>query len=116
MASEGLSLENVGALRVVDLKEELKTRGLATDGKKVKAIGVALRYSRSDWIESCDYLFPLSSHHFSVSSGLCCTQMRFAARVVKQGRDTYLSSFFLTTRGDSGAKTDGPRALLSLVV
>lgn len=90
MASEGLSLENVGALRVVDLKEELKTRGLATDGKKVKAIGVALRYSRSDWIESCDYLFPLSSH-FPVSSGLCCVD-EIAARVVKQGRDTYCIS------------------------
>lgn len=35
MASEGLSADDVGALRVVDLKEELKTRGLATDGKKV---------------------------------------------------------------------------------
>ena len=39
MASEGLNLSNVGELRVVDLKEELKTRGLATDGKKVSAIG-----------------------------------------------------------------------------
>lgn len=36
MASEALSADNVGALRVVDLKEELKTRGLATDGKKVR--------------------------------------------------------------------------------
>lgn len=44
MASEGLSLVNVGELRVVDLKEELKTRGLATDGKKVNAIGGTLHY------------------------------------------------------------------------
>lgn len=44
MASEALSPENVGALRVVDLKEELKTRGLATDGKKVNAVGLALPY------------------------------------------------------------------------
>ncbi|CAM9546627.1 unnamed protein product, partial [Ectocarpus sp. 8 AP-2014] len=36
MTSEGseVSLSNVGELRVVDLKEELKSRGLATDGKK----------------------------------------------------------------------------------
>lgn len=40
MASEeeGLSLASVGGLRVVDLKEELKSRGLATDGKKVSRI------------------------------------------------------------------------------
>lgn len=47
MSSEPLSPDNVGALRVVDLKEELKTRGLATDGKKVNAISSALRLSRS---------------------------------------------------------------------
>lgn len=45
MASEGLNVSNVGELRVVDLKEELKTRGLATDGKKVSAIGLALNCS-----------------------------------------------------------------------
>lgn len=43
MASEALSPEKVGGLRVVDLKEELKTRGLATDGKKVNGIGLALQ-------------------------------------------------------------------------
>lgn len=40
MTSEGgeVSLSNVGELRVVDLKEELKSRGLATDGKKVSVM------------------------------------------------------------------------------
>lgn len=35
MASEALTVGNIGGLRVVDLKGELKSRGLATDGKKV---------------------------------------------------------------------------------
>ena len=34
-ASEGLTAEDVGGLRVVDLKEALKERNLPTDGKKV---------------------------------------------------------------------------------
>ena len=42
MASDGLSADNVGALRVVDLKEELKARGLATDGKKVRLMGAII--------------------------------------------------------------------------
>lgn len=37
MPSGGLSLADVDGLRVVDLKEALKERGLPTDGKKVRA-------------------------------------------------------------------------------
>ena len=36
MPSGTLTLEDLDGLRVVDLKEALKKRGLATDGKKVR--------------------------------------------------------------------------------
>lgn len=37
MPSRTLNLEDLDGLRVVDLKDALKERGLATDGKKVRA-------------------------------------------------------------------------------
>lgn len=37
MPSRSLTLEDLDGLRVVDLKEALKERDLATDGKKVRA-------------------------------------------------------------------------------
>lgn len=75
MTSEGeVSLSNVGELRVVDLKEELKNRGLATDGKKVSVVFLPRHY--------------------------CCGRNTYARFEHHRGRREYLLSIFVELLSD----------------